>query len=83
MEQDITATARDDLEGLPREASSRLLTKFEKAAEWPEHYLDGLTGNPYYKLRAGDYRAIIDWDKTDDVQTMILADHRKNVYGRL
>jgi mRNA interferase RelE/StbE len=34
----------------------------DEAREWTEHRLDPLSGYPYYKLRAGDYRAIITWD---------------------
>jgi mRNA-degrading endonuclease RelE of RelBE toxin-antitoxin system len=59
MDQEISPSARDDLGSLPDEAADRLLSKFEDAAEWPDHYLTRLTGNPYYKLRArlpGNYR---------------------------
>lgn len=82
MNQEITDSARDDLESLPPEATARLLSKFEDAGEWPDHYLNRLSGNhaEYHKLRAGDYRAIIDWDKTDEKQTMIRAGHRDGVY---
>lgn len=80
MDQEISPSARDDLDDLPDEAATRLLSKFEDAGEWPEHYLTRLSGYPYYKLRAGDYRAIIDWDKTNDKQEMLRAGHRDGVY---
>lgn len=82
MDQEITDTARDDLEGLPDEAVNRLLSKFEDAGDWPDHYLSRLSNNPYYKLRAGKWRAIIDWDKTTNTQTIIRAGHRDTIYDR-
>ena len=35
------------------------MNKVEEATEWTEHRLEPLSGHPYDKLRAGDYRAII------------------------
>nr|WP_148680558.1 type II toxin-antitoxin system RelE/ParE family toxin [Halovivax ruber] len=39
-----------------------------------------LSGYPYYKLRAGDYRAISTWDRTDDVLIVEVVGHRRNIY---
>ena len=33
------------------------MNKVTEATEWTEHRLEPLSGYPYYKLRAGDYRA--------------------------
>jgi mRNA interferase RelE/StbE len=41
-----------------------------------------LTGWPYYKLRAGDYRAIITWDRENDRLVVEAVGHRRNVYDR-
>jgi hypothetical protein len=37
--------------------------KLDEAKDWTAHRLEKLTGYPYYKLRAGDYRAIITWNR--------------------
>jgi mRNA interferase RelE/StbE len=36
----------------------------------------------HYKLRAGDYRAIITWDRDEDVLIVEAVGHRRNVYDR-
>ncbi|KTG07663.1 hypothetical protein AUR64_02135 [Haloprofundus marisrubri] len=46
------------LEGLDTEAQERLVKKLDEAKDWTSHRVEKLTGYPYYKLRAGDYRAI-------------------------
>lgn len=44
--------------------------------------LDPLSGFPYYKLRAGDYRAIIRWARENDLLRVEAVGHRRNVYDR-
>ena len=46
-------------EGLESEAQERLVKKLDEVKDWTSHRLEKLTGYPYYKLRAGDYRAIV------------------------
>nr|WP_240452057.1 type II toxin-antitoxin system RelE/ParE family toxin [Halostella salina] len=58
-EVEWTPKALDLLEGLDTEAKERLVKKFDEAKDWASHRLEKLSGYPYYKLRAGDYRAII------------------------
>lgn len=59
-----------------------MLNKVEEATEWTEHRLERLSGYPYYKLRIGDYRAIVDWDRGNDVLVVEAVGHRRNVYDR-
>ncbi|UWG48510.1 Cytotoxic translational repressor of toxin-antitoxin stability system [Halanaeroarchaeum sp. HSR-CO] len=56
--------------------------KLDEARDWTSHRLEKLTGYPYYKLRAGDYRAIITWDRADDVHVVEAVGHRRNIYNR-
>lgn len=83
LDDEYTDTAEDDLSRLSTEARARLVAKFEDATEWPDHYLKRLSSYPYYSLRAGDYRAVVDWDETNDVLTMLMAEHRDQIYDRL
>jgi mRNA interferase RelE/StbE len=39
-----------------------------------------LSGSPYYRLRVGDYRVIIDWRKDDGELFVREIGHRRNVY---
>ena len=56
-EVEWTPKALDLLEGIESEAQERLVKKLDEAKDWTSHRLEKLTGYPYYKLRAGDYRA--------------------------
>jgi mRNA interferase RelE/StbE len=44
--------------------------------------LEPLSGFPYYKLRAGDYRVIITWDRETNLLRVEAVGHRRNVYDR-
>ena len=63
---EITPQAEEHLSNLNDEARERILKKLSEARDWTDHRLDRLPGWPYYKLRAGDYRAIITWDREND-----------------
>lgn len=70
------------LESLDPQVADRVMSKVDEAAEWTEHRLDPLSGWSYYKLRAGDYRAIITWDREEDILVVEAVGHRRNVYDR-
>jgi len=57
-----------------------ILNKVDEATEWTDHRLERLSGYPYYKLRAGDYRAIITWDQETDRLIVEAVGHRRNIY---
>jgi mRNA interferase RelE/StbE len=77
-----TEKAIDLLNGLEQENQQRLISKLEEAQDWTSHRLDKLSGYPYYKLRAGDYRAIITWDRDQDLLIVEAVGHRRNIYDR-
>lgn len=79
---EITPKADEHLENLDPQARERMLKKLAEAREWTDHRLERLTGYPYYKLRAGDYRAIITWDREADVLIVEAVGHRRNIYDR-
>lgn len=58
------------------------MKKLDEAENWTSHRLEKLSGYPYYKLRAGDYRAIITWDRDEDVLIVEAVGHRRNIYDR-
>lgn len=81
-EVEYTEQAVSHLESLDPQVADRVLNKIEEATEWTEHRLEPLSGYPYYKLRAGDYRAIISWDRAEDKLVVEAVGHRRNVYDR-
>ena len=79
---EYTEQAIEHLESLDTHVADRVMNKVDEATEWTDHRLERLSGYPYYKLRAGDYRAIITWDRDDDVLIVEAVGHRRNVYDR-
>lgn len=81
-EVDFSENAIGHLESLDPPVAERIMDKVDEAAEWPNHRLSPLSGWDYYKLRIGDYRAIITWDRENDVLVVEAVGHRRNVYDR-
>lgn len=79
---EYSTRAADWLRNAEPDVSDRIMSKLEQAAEWPDHFLDALSGVPYYKLRVGDYRVIVDWRRDEDVLFVRRIGHRRNVYDR-
>jgi len=79
---EYTEQALEHLAGLEDHVADRVINKIDEATEWTEHRLERLSGYPYYKLRAGDYRAIITWNRKEDVLIVEAVGHRRNVYDR-
>lgn len=81
-EVEYTEQALDHLDALDPQVADRVLNKVDEATEWTDHRLEPLSGYPYYKLRVGDYRVIVDWDRGNDVLVVEAVGHRRNVYDR-
>lgn len=60
----------------------QILKRIDRAKDWPDHFLDPSTGSPYYKLRSGDYRCVIDWRKEEDLLFVRRIGHRRNIWDR-
>ncbi|MFU8868301.1 type II toxin-antitoxin system RelE family toxin [Natronococcus sp.] len=79
---EYTEQAIGHLENLDPQVADRVMNKVDEATDWTEHRLERLSGYPYYKLRAGDYRAIITWNRDDNILIVEAIGHRRNVYDR-
>ena len=65
------------------DAREQVRKKIEQAADFPEHVLDRLTNSPYHKLRAGDYRCLVDWRRHEDETDVLFireVGHRDGFY---
>ena len=78
----FTDPALDQLLNLEKEIRQRITAKLKDIKEWPDHYLKPLKGIPYFSLRIGDYRVIIDWRKERDELWVVAVGHRKNIYEK-
>ena len=74
--------AQDELNKLPLDITDRIVEKLHKAQENLEHFLERLEGMPEYKIRVGDYRVILLWDKPLSLLKIQAVGHRKNIYKR-
>ncbi|MFC3957562.1 type II toxin-antitoxin system RelE family toxin [Halovivax cerinus] len=81
-EVEYSDLAVEKLDSFEPNVAERVVNKVEEATEWTDHRLEQLTNSDYYKLRIGDYRAIIDWDRDGDVLFVVVVDHRDRVYDR-
>ena len=67
------------MENVPSSLAQRIFDKIDEVAENPFRYLEHFEGEGY-KLRIGDYRAIIDVDFQNKVLKIRLFDKRGRVY---
>lgn len=68
------------IEDLPADICERVKSNLREAGKDPDRYLKPLRGRDDYRVRIGDYRAIIDWDRNDNALYVAKFGHRRNVY---
>ena len=71
-----------ELKHLDRSIAKRIYEKVDLLSYNPERYVEKLVQYPYYRLRVGDYRVILDIQH-EMVRVLILkVGHRNNVYDK-
>ncbi|ELZ95023.1 hypothetical protein C440_08102 [Haloferax mucosum ATCC BAA-1512] len=80
---ELTETLVASLEQLEKQDAKRILNKLEDIEDFPEHFLDRLKNHPGYKLRVGDFRVLVDWDKGEQILYAIDVFERKKEYREL
>lgn len=79
----LTETVVETVEQFEPAEADRIITKLEDIGDFPDHYLDRLKNHPGYKLRVGDFRVLVDWDKDAEVIYAIDVFERKKEYRKL
>jgi mRNA-degrading endonuclease RelE of RelBE toxin-antitoxin system len=64
------------------ELAERIRSKLRLLKDDPFVYLEHYEGAKVYKLRIGDYRALIDVDTKKKIVYVRVLDHRKRIYKR-
>lgn len=72
--------ALKQLKKLPNEIQHRIIATIERCRIRPYAYLKKLSGNPYFRLRIGDYRVILDVQQNEVRIFVIEVGHRKDIY---
>jgi mRNA interferase RelE/StbE len=62
--------------------SDRIKKRLRLLKEDPFRYLEHYEGKDYYKFRIGDYRALVDVDKSRKIVFIRVLDHRGRIYDR-
>ena len=70
-----------ELKKLDRTVQERIIGVLERVRIRPERYLVKLVGDPGYKIRAGDYRIIVDIDHENMEIQVLKVGHRRSIYG--
>lgn len=70
------------LEDLGAEVQKRVKDKLRDARDRPGHFLKPLRSRDDFVLRVGDYRALVEWDRTEGVLYVKSVGHRRNFYDR-
>jgi mRNA interferase RelE/StbE len=79
----FTKTAKEELEKLENFTHKRIISVLERIRIRPESYLKRLTGVPYFRLRVGDYRLILDLQKDKLIILVVMLGHRKKIYDNI
>lgn len=82
-ELEYTDAIKETLDQLETEDAQRVIKKLDSILDFPEHFLDRLKNHPGYKLRVGDFRVLLDWDKDEETLYAIDVFERKNEYQEL
>ena len=79
----LTETLVETLEQFETDDAGRIINKLEDIDDVPGHFLDRLKNHPGYKLRIGDVRVLVDWDKDNEITYAIDAFEREKEYREL
>jgi mRNA-degrading endonuclease RelE of RelBE toxin-antitoxin system len=74
--------AQKSLDKLPEHVGLRIIDKLESVKENPFRYLEHYEGDNCFKLRIGDYRALIDADFKNKKLIVRILDKRGRIYKR-
>ncbi|MDE1855980.1 MAG: type II toxin-antitoxin system RelE/ParE family toxin [Candidatus Micrarchaeota archaeon] len=80
---ELSETAKGNLRHIEQQSAKRITDKIERIRNNPFDYVKRLRGVPFYSLRVGDYRVIMDIRKGIMLIFVVRIGHRKEVYEEL
>ena len=72
--------AQKQIEKLSQEIQKRIIFSLERIRISPHTHVKRLVNTPYFRLRVGDYRIILDIENKKLILFVIEIGHRKNIY---
>lgn len=76
-------TALKQLSKFDKTVRERIINTLERCRIRPYAHAKKLMGNPYFRIRAGDYRIIIDIREEKLIIFVIEAGHRSDIYKNI
>ncbi|MDO8623420.1 MAG: type II toxin-antitoxin system RelE/ParE family toxin [archaeon] len=80
---EFTETAKNFLKKLQKKDSDIILNKIYSLKDNPFRFLKRLQGEKLWRLRIGDYRAVIDVIVSNNKIIVVRIGHRKNIYDKM
>lgn len=71
-----------ELKKLDRSVAKRIFNAVSKLRENPYRFVGKIVNSPYYKLRVGDYRIILDIQKGELRVLVLIVGHRRKIYKK-
>ncbi len=80
---EFSKIAEKQIYKLDKTTQTRIISTIERARIRPHTHIKKLVGSPYFALRSGEYRIIIDLKEEILLIFVIKLGHRKNIYKNL
>lgn len=77
---EFTKLAEKQLSKLEKNVQERIISALERIRIRPEAHIKKLVGVPYFRLRTGDYRIILDIKEDKLIIYVIEIGHRRNIF---
>ena len=77
---EFSKQAENQFNKLPKEIQERVINVLDRIKVRPYYFVKRLVGSPHYRLRVGDYRAILDIKQNKLLILVLELGHRKNIY---
>ena len=74
-------SATQQLKKLDRSVAKRIFDAVSKLQQNPTRWVRRIVNSPYYRLRIGDYRVIVDIHENELRVLVVTIGHRKNIYN--
>jgi mRNA interferase RelE/StbE len=69
-----------ELKKLEKDLQKRIISALERIRVRPYPHVKKIVGCPYFRLRTGDYRIILDIQENKMIIYVLEVGHRKNIY---
>ena len=79
----FTTHAKKSIQKLPEKVKSRIEAALLRIQTRPFDFVEKMINHPFFKLRVGEYRIILDIRDNELIILVVEAGHRRNIYKRL